>query len=123
MNDDPKDGESDPKLTAWLRLWETPRPPVALEARLRSSYRAQVLRPPSWRRALQARITVPLPLAALVVALALGIGVLAGKRGPAVGREGTDGSRLHVADAGGLANLRPLPEVRITVLKAGGTIR
>lgn len=117
MNDDRKDDESDPELTAWLRLWQAPRTPVGLGERLRTSYRAEVVRPPSWRRVLETRITLPLPLAALVVALAMGIGILAGKQLPAIG--GADAGRPAVAGEGGLANLRPLPEVRVTVLKTG----
>lgn len=123
MNDDQKDDESDPQLTAWLRLWEPPRTPVGLGERLRTSYRAEVVRPPSWRRVLGSRVTLPFPLAALVVGMALAIGVLAGTQLPAVAREGTHRGRSAVAGEGGLANLRPLPEVRITVLKTGGNIR
>jgi hypothetical protein len=123
MNDDPRDDESDPQLTTWLRLWKTPRAPAGLEERLRASYRAGVPRPPAWTRVLKTRITLPLPLAALVIGLALAIGMLAGRHSPSAGRDGTDGGRLPVAGQGGLANLRPLPEVRITVLKAGGDIR
>ena len=120
MNDDRKDDESDPELTAWLRLWQAPGMPVGLQERLTTSYRAEV-GPRSWRRVLAARITLPLPLAALVILLAMGIGILAGKQLPAIG--GTDAGRPAVAGEGGLANLRPLPEVRVTVLKTGGDNR
>ena len=118
MSEDEKDDGKDRRLTAWLRLWEAPPAPVGLGERLKASYRSGVQRPPLWTRLLEARIHLPLPLAALVVVLVLGIGVLAGRqlsRGPA-----DRGERWPVAGEGGLANLRPLPEVRVTVLKQGG---
>jgi hypothetical protein len=121
MNEHDKDDEKDQELTGWLRLWDTPRTPTGLSERLTESYRSRVRRRPVWKRLLEARISVPLPLAALLVGVALGIGILAGRQ-LAHGRpDRGDAGRSHVAGEGGLANLRPLPEVRLTVLKAGGS--
>jgi hypothetical protein len=72
-------------------------------------------------RLLRARVSVPLPLAALVVGLLLGIGIVAGRQLGHVRPDRGDAEHAPAAGGeGGLANLRPLPEVRVTVVKNGG---
>ena len=120
MNDDEKYVEKDPELSSWLRSWRLPPAPARLDERVKASYRAVFLRAPAWKRLWEARINVSLPLAVLSVGLVLGTGILAGNlllRGsPGEG----DGDRSHPARGGGLVNLRPLPEVRLTVVRQGG---
>jgi hypothetical protein len=121
MNEHDEDDNKDPELTEWLRHWESPGTPVGAGERLREAYRSRIVRRPLWKRLLTARVSVPLPLAALFVAGALAIGIVAGQQ-LAHGRpDRGDAERSPVAGGGGLANLRPLPEVRLTVLKAGGS--
>jgi hypothetical protein len=122
MNENDQDDDKDQDLTAWLRRWEAPPAPASLGRRVTESYRSRVAGRSVWSRLLRARVSVPLPLAALVVGLLLGIGIVAGRQ---LGHGHVDrGDAEHapaVRGEGGLANLRPLSEVRVTVLKGGGS--
>ena len=120
MNEHDKDDDKDPELTEWLRRWESPGTPVGVGERLREAYRSRVVWRPLWKRLLMTQVSVPLPLAALFVGVALVIGILAGQQ-LAHGRPGRGDAERSPVAGGGLANLRPLPEVRLTVLKAGGS--
>ena len=120
MNEDEKDGEKDQELASWLRRWAAPRAPDRLDQRVKAAYRSTVPRTTPWKRLREARISLPLPLALLVAGLVLGVGVLAGSLLSRGGPVGGRGERSEVARGGGLENLRPLPEVRLTVLKQGG---
>lgn len=124
MNENDQDDDRDQDLTAWLRRWEAPPAPASLERRLTKSYRSRIGTRSVWSRLLAARISVPLPLAALVVGLLLGIGIFAGRQLGHARPDRGDAERLPATAAageGGLANLRPLSEVRVTVLKGGGS--
>jgi hypothetical protein len=59
-----EDFASDAELTALLRTWEAPPPDAGARGRLLADFRASVRRAPLWRRALTARVRVPLPVAA-----------------------------------------------------------
>ena len=124
MTDNDQDDDKDPDLTAWLRRWAAPPAPASLERRVTESYRSRVAVRSVWSRLLRTRVSLPIPLAALVVGLLLGIGIFAGRQ---LGRVPPDrGDAEHSpasVEEGGLANLRPLPEVRVTVLKGGSDDR
>jgi hypothetical protein len=119
MNENDPDDEKDPDLTAWLRRWAAPPAPASLERRVTESYRSRVAVRSVWSRLLRARVSVPLPVAALVVGLLLGIGIFAGRQLGHVRPDRGDAEHAPASVEGGLANLRPLPEVRVTVLKGG----
>jgi len=122
MNENDRDDDGDEDLTGWLRRWEAPPAPESLGRRVAESYRSRIGRRSVWSRLLDARISVPVPLAALVVGILLGIGIFAGRQLAPVGPPRGDAERSPaVAGEGGLANLRPLSEVRVTVLKGGGS--
>ena len=123
MNEnDRDDDDKDQKLTGWLRRWEAPHSPESLGRRVTESYRSRIGARSVWSRLMGARISVPLPVAALMVGLLLGIGIFAGRQLGHVRPDRGDAERSPaVAGEGGLANLRPLPEVRVTVVKAGGS--
>lgn len=124
MNENDQDDDKDQDLTAWLRRWDAPPAPARLGTRVTESYRSMVAARSVWSRLLGARISVPLPLAALMVGLLLGIGIFAGRHLGHVRPDRGDAERLPAGAAageGGLANLRPLSEVRVTVLKGGGS--
>ena len=122
MNENDRDDDKDQELTAWLRRWEAPHTPESLGRRVTESYRSQMGRRSVWSRLLEARISVPVPLAALVVGVLLGIGIFAGRQLAHVRPHRGDAERSPaVSGEGGLANLRPLSEVRVTVLKGGGS--
>jgi hypothetical protein len=122
MNENDRDDDKDQDLTAWLRRWEAPHTPESLGRRVTDSYRSRIGCRSVWSRLMEGRISVPVPLAALVVGLLLGIGILAGRQLGHVHPDRGDAERSPaVAGEGGLANLRPLSEVRVTVLKGGGS--
>jgi hypothetical protein len=76
MND--RDHEKDEDLAAWLRQWEPPKPSPRLDERVTRSFREAGTRESLWKRLAAARVSVPLPLAALLIAVALAIGLAAG---------------------------------------------
>lgn len=61
--------ETDP-LRPILRDWEAPDPPASLDARVMAAYR-EAYRPSPWRGFWSARISVPAPLAAALVLIAV----------------------------------------------------
>jgi hypothetical protein len=67
-----EDFSADAELTALLRTWEAPGQDSGARARLLADFRANVRRPPLWRRALDAQVRVPLPVAACLGVLLLG---------------------------------------------------
>jgi hypothetical protein len=113
-----KDDEKDPELRSWLQLWEAPATPRRLDERVGASYRSRV-RESLWSRLARGRVVVPVPLAALFVVLLLLTGglVIWGSRRNGLGA----GVRREAVGSGGLADLRPLPEIRLTVVKGGGS--
>lgn len=120
MSEDWKDDDKDPELTGWLRLWEAPVPSGRLDDRVGASYRSGI-GVPFWRRVARGRVVLPVPAAALLVILLVltsGVAVWAFFRqryGPGAERE------FQASTSGGLADLRPLPEIRLTVVKGGGS--
>jgi hypothetical protein len=108
-----RDDEKDEDLAGWLRLWDAAAVPDQLGDRLLAAYRSR--NRPWWKRLLQAQVRLPAPIAALVAAALLGVGLLAGVR------LASHRARRPVAPIDrGLADLRPLPEIRVTVLREGG---
>jgi hypothetical protein len=61
--------EHDPELRPFIRNW-TPPPAPDLDARMLSRYAAR--RPSLWRRRLELRLSIPVPLLAALVVLAAG---------------------------------------------------
>jgi hypothetical protein len=61
--------EHDP-LSPLLREWKAPEPSSAVDARVRAAYRA-AYRPVLWRRIWSARVTIPVPVLAVVLLLLL----------------------------------------------------
>lgn len=59
--------ERDP-LDRVLQEWQALEPPAALEARLLAAYRAAA-RPSPWRRFLDARVSVPAPVLAMLLVI------------------------------------------------------
>jgi hypothetical protein len=115
-----KDDEKDPELTGWLRLWEPPMPSGRLDDRVGASYRSGIGLP-FWKRVVRGRVVLPVPIAALLVVLLVltgGLAVWALHRE----RYGAGAEReFQASTSGGLADLRPLPEIRMTVVKGGGS--
>jgi hypothetical protein len=58
----------DDKLRAVLRAWEAPEPNPEMDARVRAAWRA--LHPPGWKRIWTARISVPVPVLAMLLLIA-----------------------------------------------------
>jgi hypothetical protein len=81
-----EDFSADAELTALLRAWDVPAQDAGARARLLADFRAGVRRAPLWRRALTARVRVPLPVAACAGLVLLGSLYVAGTR-PAAGVE------------------------------------
>src|ERR1044072_846883 len=67
-----EDFSADAGLTAPLRTWEARSQDSVARGRLLADFRASVRRPPLWRRALNAQVRVPLPVAACLGVLLLG---------------------------------------------------
>jgi hypothetical protein len=112
MTDDLDDREKDGRLTRWLREWATPPRPLRLDDRVLASYRAGRSR---WRRFWGGRVSIPLPLAVLLMVALLTVVGLA-SRGFRAGRGAPAGGQTAVSGSGGLADLRPLPDVRLRVV-------
>lgn len=110
MTDDREDREKDEELTRWLREAPDPAPPPSLDARVAASYRRAV----SWpSRVWHARLSLPLPVAALVMLALIAAGALGREvRWP----QHAGGSSA----ASGLAGLKPLAEVQIRVAAKEG---
>ena len=90
--------------------WRAPARPQQLDARVAASYRG-ALDPPAWRRLWHARISVPVPVVAvLLIALLAASGLEFRPSGRESGGKPSAGS--------GLAELRPLEEIRIRVTEA-----
>lgn len=117
-DDEPRDDASDRELGTWLRLWEPPQPSSELDGRVIEAYRSAQRRPRA-TRLLRARVSLPLPMAALLVALLFGAGAAAAhglRHGqPPLGA----GGQPLASTSGGLAELSPLPEIRMTVVRRG----
>jgi hypothetical protein len=109
MNDERDDEQAE--LKKLLRRWEIEAPSQGLEQRLRQSFRAQAK--PAMRGG---RIVLPAPVAALIVVGLLLLGALAGRR---VVPAPVDSRVPHESRGGGLANLKALPEVRVSVIAQG----
>lgn len=58
----------DDKLRAVLREWEAPEPGSAMDMRVRAAWRAS--HPPLWKRIWTARVSVPVPVFAVLLLLA-----------------------------------------------------
>jgi hypothetical protein len=78
-----EDFSADAELTALLRTWDAPAEDAGARTRLLADFRANVRRPPLWRRALAAQVRVPLPLAACVGLALLGSLYVLGARATA----------------------------------------
>ncbi|MBV9927965.1 MAG: hypothetical protein JOZ96_23295 [Acidobacteria bacterium] len=75
-----EDFSADAELTALLRTWEAPAQDSGARARLLADFRAGARRPPLWRRALDAQVRVPLPVAACLGVALLGSVYVLGTR-------------------------------------------
>jgi hypothetical protein len=99
-----EDFSADAELTTLLRTWEAPPPQDAgSRARLLADFRASVRRAPLWRRALTARVRVPLPVAACAaVALLLSLYALGARAnvgaGPPAAQAGTVPAAVRVVE-------------------------
>jgi hypothetical protein len=111
MNGSERDDEKDVELASWLGRWTAPPVPERLGGRLQDSYRARRARR-RWGGFFEARLTLRAPLAALIAIALLVTGLFLGRRFSATERPDRDDSLAR-----GLADLRPLPEVRVTVEK------
>src|SRR5829696_5636375 len=67
-----EDFAADAELTALLRTWDVPPPEAGARSRLLADFRASARPVPLWRRALTARVRVPLPVAACMGLVLLG---------------------------------------------------
>lgn len=112
MVEDPEDPSRE-EMSGWLRRWAAPAASPRLDDRVLASYRA-VFGASRWSRLWRARVSIPLPVVALLAAAMLA-GAAFVLRGHA--DRGTGGSESAVAGSTGLANLRPLPEVRVRVVR------
>jgi hypothetical protein len=112
MTDDPEDQEKDAELSRWLREGADPQPPPGLDARVARSYQRTAV--PSWAaRAWRARLSLPAPVAALLLIALLTAGALARDlRWPRFAGP--------VPASSGLAGLKPLAEVQIRVASKEG---
>jgi len=120
MSDDWKDEEKEPELRGWLQLWEAPPTPGRLDERVGASYRSGV-RVSLWKRLARGRVTLPVPVAALFVIL---LAITSSLAAWAFRREMQSPGGEHESQAStsrGLADLRPLPEIRVTVERGGGS--
>ena len=75
-----EDFSADAELTALLRTWDVPTQDAGGRARLLADFRASGRRAPLWRRALNAQVRVPLPVAACLGLLLLGSFYVMGTR-------------------------------------------
>jgi hypothetical protein len=58
----------DDKLRAVLREWEGPAPNPEMDARVRAAWRAS--HPPAWKRIWMARVSMPVPVLAVLLLIA-----------------------------------------------------
>ncbi len=58
---------NDDELQEALQKWEAPPPGASVDKRVLAAYRKNYARIPLWRRMLAARISVPVPVAALLL--------------------------------------------------------
>jgi hypothetical protein len=112
MTDDPEDQGKDGELSRWLQDAPRPDAPSRLDDRVAASYRRATAR--SWAaRAWRARLSLPAPVAALLLIALFTAGVLArGIRWP--------GFPGPAPAASGLAGFKPLAEVQIRVAAKEG---
>jgi hypothetical protein len=109
-NDDERDGE----LRHWLQDWPAPQPSPGLRRRVAASY-GRAIRNSWWRRLWGVRLSVPLPVVlACVVLLIVTAGL--GWRGKQRASPGESGESV-ASGLGGLADLRPLPEIQMRVVR------
>jgi hypothetical protein len=109
--------KDDDELARYLRFWKAPAPPQRLDARIIASYRSRagVSR---LQRLWWVRVSLPLPIAILLAVFMLAAANLALRGLTARGGPGVDAERA--ASPTGLADLRPLPDVRLRVIREGG---
>ena len=105
----------DTELRRTLRRWETGGAPGALRRRVINSY--DELRPRSpWARTWRMRVSMPAPMAAVVLILLVAAGAWAGRLARQHEEHRVD-SEIATAASGGLADLEPLPEIRVAVVR------
>lgn len=105
----------DLELQRTLRRWEMDGAPEALRRRVMASH--DELRPHSpWARLWRMRISMPAPIAAVVLILLVATGALAAR---VAARHERPASHVTTPSqgSGGLANLKPLREIRVAVIK------
>jgi hypothetical protein len=106
--------EQDP-LHTLLREWEAPEAPPALDARVRDAYRASV-QPPWWRQMWSFRVSIPVPVLAAALLLAM-VGVwLQTRSGPPVRPAAAPPGYVTRLESAGF---QPLPEGATRVIRAG----
>jgi hypothetical protein len=105
----------DDKLRAVLREWEAPQPNPAMDARVRAGWRAA--HPPGWKRIWTARVSVPIPVLAalLLIAVFLLVKFGAARRSTAETPSGHGGYVTELTATG----FQPVPngEARVITVK------
>ena len=112
--------EHDP-LNSVLREWEAPEPSAAVDARVRTAYRA-AHRPSLWRRIWSAQVTIPVPALAAALLLLLLAPVLwlqlrphSPAPQPATVTPAGEGYMTRIETAG----FKPLPDGATRVIRSG----
>jgi hypothetical protein len=104
----------DDSLRNLLREWKAPEAPPAMDARMRAAYRAAYPAPPRWNF-WSARVSLPVPVFAVLMLVLLALVVQFRSEPPAVSR----GGRAYVTqvDAEGF---QPLPNGAARVVRLEG---
>jgi hypothetical protein len=104
----------DEKLRAVLREWEAPAPNPAMDARVRAAWRGA--HPPAWKSIWRARVSIPVPVLAMLLLIAAFLLVKFGvMRPPAIAPSATGG---YVTQ---LSGFQPVPngEARVITVMEG----
>ncbi len=112
MTDDPEDLEKDDALSHALQAAPPPAVPARLDERVAASYLLAIR--PAWPlRLWRARVNITAPVAAIALVLLFAAGAFA---------RDVPWSRLRFGGSarGGLANLKPLPEIQLRITTGSG---
>jgi hypothetical protein len=117
MTDENDRHAEDVQLQRALRRWEMKGAPEELRRRVIASYDELHPRSP-WKRLWRMRVSMPAPVAAALLILLVAASAFAGR---IVSRSERPPSHVAVPADGrrGLADLKPLPEIRVAVIKGG----
>jgi hypothetical protein len=119
--------EKDAVLGSILREWRVPDPSRGLDERVLDSYRGKVHARPLWQRFFFASVRVPLPVAALAMALIFIAAAVAIRRQPVATTVppaimGTDGLQASHAEPPvvihtSLEGFQPVADINVTVME------